>query len=107
MMFKHHPLPHDGRALKADSDHLLARTSAGAMLLIHIPPGAYALEQHAMPEYIVCLQGLLQMEAADGERCSAAVGEMIEVPPGLSHRFADDCDAVVMTLAQRAPAAIA
>lgn len=107
MMFKHHPLPRDGRALDADSDHLLARTSTGAMLLIHIPPGAYAFEQHAMPEYIVCLNGTLKMEADDGERCSAAVGEMIEVPPGLSHRFAADCDAVVMTLAQRAPAAAA
>ena len=102
MLFQHHPLPRDGRALEADSDHLLARTSAGALLLIHIPPGAYALERHAMPEYIVCLQGVLKMETEDGKACSAAVGEMIEVPPGLSHRFAADCDAVVMTLAQRA-----
>lgn len=101
-MFKHHPLPHSGRGLAADADHLLARTSAGALLLIHIPPGSYALEQHAMPEYIVCLQGLVRMEAEGGECCSAAAGEMIEVPPGLAHRFAADCDAVVMTLAQRA-----
>ncbi|WP_374565744.1 hypothetical protein [Ideonella sp.] len=58
-MFKHHPLPHTGRGLAADADHLLARTSGGALLLIH-------------------------------------------VPPGLAHRFAADCDAVVMTLAQPA-----
>jgi quercetin dioxygenase-like cupin family protein len=104
-MFKHHPLPSEGRALAPDSDHLLARTSAGALLLIHIPPGGYALEQHATPEYIVCLNGTLKMEAEGGERCCAIAGEMIEVPAGLSHRFAVDCDAVVMTLAQRAPAA--
>lgn len=103
--FKHHPLPATGRDLPADTDHLLAQTSTGALLLIHIPPGSYALERHAMPEYIVCLQGRLQMEAKGGERCSASAGEMIEVPAGLSHRFAADCDAVVMTLAQRSPAA--
>jgi quercetin dioxygenase-like cupin family protein len=102
--FKHHPLPTIGRGLTADTDHLLAQTSAGALLLICIPPGSYALERHAMPEYIVCLQGELRMEAEDGGRCSATAGEMIEVPAGLSHRFAADCDAVVMTLAQRAPA---
>ncbi|HEV8689523.1 MAG TPA: cupin domain-containing protein [Ideonella sp.] len=103
--FIHHPLPATGRTLAADSDHLVARTSPGALLLIHLPPGAYAFEHHAMPEYIVCLQGSLQMEAEGGARCSAAVGEVIEVPPGLSHRFAADCDAVVLTLAQKAPAA--
>ena len=107
--FIHHPLPATGRSLAADSDHLLARTSPGALLLIHLPPGAYAFEQHAMPEYIVCLQGRLQMEAEreaeGGARCSATAGEMIEVPPGLSHRFAADCDAVVLTVAQKAPAA--
>lgn len=103
--FKHHPLPTTGRALPPDTDHLLAQTSPGALLLIHVPPGSYALERHAMPEYIVCLQGQLRMEAEDGERCGAAAGEMIELPAGLSHRFAADCDAVVMTLAQRAAAA--
>lgn len=105
MNFKHHTLPHTGRGLPADTDHLLAQTAAGALLLIHIPPGSYALERHAMPEYIVCLQGELRMDAEGGERCVASSGEMIEVPAGLSHRFAADCDAVVMTLAQRAPSA--
>jgi quercetin dioxygenase-like cupin family protein len=103
--FKHHALPDTGRQLPADADHLLAQTLPGALLLIHIPPGTYALERHAMPEYIVCLQGQLQMEAESGDRCGATAGEMIEVPAGLSHRFAADCDAVVMTLAQRPPAA--
>lgn len=103
--FKHHPLPASGRALPPDTDHALAQTAAGALLLIHIPPGSYAFERHAMPEYIVCLQGQLRMEAEDGERCEADAGEMIEVPAGLSHCFAADCDAVVMTLAQRAPVA--
>ena len=97
--FTHHALPATGRALPADTDHLLAKTNAGALLLIHLPPGGYPLERHAMPEYIVCVQGRLAMESEAGERCAAMPGEMIEVPAGLSHRFATDCDAVVLTLA--------
>ena len=102
--FKHHPLPATGRSLPPDTDHLLAQTSSGALLLIHVPPGVYAFERHAMPEYVVCLQGQLRMEAERGVRCSAEAGEMIEVPAGRSHRFGADCDAVVVTLAQRAAA---
>lgn len=95
-----HALPAQGRDLPADTDHLLARTGAGALLLIHVPPGEYTYESHCAPEYIVCVDGLLAMQAEHGERIMAERGQMVEVPPGLRHRFAPESNAVILTLAQ-------
>lgn len=97
----HHPLATFGSTLPADSDHLLAITSAGALLLIHVPEGDYGFEEHSQPEFIVCLQGQLDMETNDGQEVTALAGEMIEVTPGVRHRFAPGTNAVVMTLTQR------
>ena len=95
------PLATLGAALAPDTDHLLRSLTAGSMLLIHLPPGDYAFEEHVTPEYIVCLSGVLRMADAAGNTVSASVGEMIEVSPGLSHHFAPDCAAVVLTLTQK------
>jgi|GEM_PF-2084802 len=99
-----HPLAAEGVALPADKDHLLARTAPGALLLIHVPPGDYAFEVHRAAEYIVCLDGVLVLESEDGGRCAVPAGAMAEVPPGLRHRFAADSRAVILTIAQSAPA---
>lgn len=90
-----------GRTLLADNDHLLAATGPGALLLIHVPEGDYAFEQHALPEFIFCMHGQLDMETNDGQEVSASAGDMIEVTPGVRHRFAPSCNAVIVTLAQR------
>lgn len=100
--FIHHPLPELGRSLPADTDHLLARTNPGAMLLIHIPPGDYPYEVHALSEYLLCLQGRLVLEGEGGQRAEATVGQMLEIPPGLRHHFAAESDAVILTLVQKA-----
>lgn len=97
-----HTLPAQGRALPADTDHLLARTHAGELLLIHVPPGEYAYESHSSPEYIVCVDGQLVMQAEHSARIVAERGQMIEVPPGLRHCFAPESNAVILTLAQAA-----
>ena len=96
-----HSLARQGRKLPADTDHLLAHTAAGSLLLLHVPPGDYHHESHARIEYLVCLVGRLVLETAAG-RTEAGVGEMIEIPAGVSHRFAADCDAVLLTVTQQA-----
>ncbi len=96
-----HPLARQGRQLPADTDHELAAIGRGSLLLIHVPPGEYAFEQHALAEFIVCIDGRIGIETADGIRQSAMVGEMIEITAGVRHRFASDSDAVILTLAQR------
>nr|WP_242533330.1 cupin domain-containing protein [Niveibacterium umoris] len=73
-------------------------------MLIHVPPGAYAFEQHVADEWIVCVSGRLVMETADGGRATANAGDLLHVPAGLAHRFAQDADAVVLTLSQAAEA---
>lgn len=93
-----------GRSLLADRDHLLSPTRAGALLLLHIPPGDYPFEQHACSEFIVCLDGQMQLEADHGThrvQVTASVGQMIEVPPDVRHRFGPASDGVLLTLAQR------
>jgi uncharacterized cupin superfamily protein len=95
-----HPLSRDGRALPADTDHLLANTAAGSLLLLHVPPGDYCYESHVRNEYLICLNGHLVLET-DACRTAAGVGEMIEVPAGVRHRFAADCDAVLLTVTQQ------
>ncbi|HEY9103221.1 cupin domain-containing protein [Chitinimonas sp.] len=101
--FTRHPLPELGRGLPADTDHLLARIGPGAVLLIHVPPGDYPYEVHQQSEYLVCLQGRLVLEGEGGQRAEAAVGQMLEVPPGLRHHFAAESDAVILTVVQKAP----
>ena len=68
------PLNTLGAALAPDTDHLLRSLTAGSMLLIHLPPGDYAFEQHATPEYIVCLSGVLRMADAAGAQSSLCAG---------------------------------
>ena len=97
-----HALPADGRKLPADTDHLLTRTTAGALLLIHVPPGEYAYEVHRLTELIVCVDGTFIIEAEDGARVKAECGQMIEIPPELRHRFARESNAVIITLTQNA-----
>lgn len=99
---KLHTLPEQGRQLPADTDLLLMPTTAGSLLLINLPPGDYAYESHRTVELIVCVSGTLVMQDDAGNKLSAKTGEMIEIPIGLSHRFAPDCDAVVLTLTQSA-----
>ena len=102
--FIHHPLATLGRTLPADQDHPLAQTHAGALLLIHIPPGDYPFEVHRSTEYLLCMQGRLVLEGEGGQRADMNTGEMLEIPPGLKHRFASESDAVIVTLVQK-PAA--
>jgi mannose-6-phosphate isomerase-like protein (cupin superfamily) len=97
-----HALPADGRRLPADTDHLLTRTTAGALLLIHVPPGDYAYEVHRLSEFIICVDGTFIIEADNGARAKAECGQMIEIPPGLRHRFAPESNAVIITLTQNA-----
>lgn len=97
-----HALPTDGRNLPADTDHLLTRTTAGALVLIHVPPGEYAYEVHGLPEFIICVDGTFIIEADDGRREVAERGQMIEIPPQLRHRFAPESNAVIITLTQSA-----
>jgi quercetin dioxygenase-like cupin family protein len=100
--FTVHRLADKGRALPADTDHLLARTGPGALLLVHVPPGEYPYESHRMPEFIVCVAGRLVMDSEDGQTVEAATGDMVEIPPGLCHRFAARADAVLLTVVQQA-----
>jgi mannose-6-phosphate isomerase-like protein (cupin superfamily) len=100
--FRLHALPTDDRNLSADTDHLLTRTTAGALLLIHVPPGEYAYEVHRLPEFIVCVDGTFMVESGDGKQVKAERGQMIEIPPGLRHRFASESNAVIITLTQNA-----
>ncbi len=97
-----HALPANGRNLPADTDHLLTRTTAGALVLIHVPPGDYAYEVHGLPEFIICVDGTFMIEADDGRREVAERGQMIEIPPQLRHRFAPESNAVIITLTQSA-----
>ena len=97
-----HSLAWYGRDLPADTDHELAAIGRGSLLLIHVPPGDYAFEQHALPEFIVCIDGRIGIETSDGDLQNASVGQMIEITAGVRHRFASDSDAVILTLAQRA-----
>jgi quercetin dioxygenase-like cupin family protein len=103
MSFILHTLPAKGREQVADRDELIAKTNEGALLLIHVPPGNYAYESHRMPEFIVCIDGELVMQSKAGNSTTARVGQMIEVPPGLEHRFAPTSNAVILTMAQKAP----
>ena len=95
-----HKLPSLGQTLLADTDFLLTKLQAGSLLLIHLPPGSYAFESHPTPEFIVCLDGQLVMESQEGNKQIAQTGEMIEIPIGLVHRFAEDCNATVLTITQ-------
>jgi mannose-6-phosphate isomerase-like protein (cupin superfamily) len=97
-----HTLPADGRKLPPDTDHLLTRTTAGVLLLIHVPPGEYAYEVHRLPEFIVCVDGTFVIESESGRQAKAGCGQMIEIPPGLRHRFAPESNAVIITLTQNA-----
>ncbi len=63
-----HPLPSLGRSLPADSDHFLGMLTGGTMLLINVPPGLYAFEEHTQSEFIVCVTGTLTMESEAGLR---------------------------------------
>lgn len=99
----HHPLASQGRKLEADTDHLIARTGAGGMLLIHVPPGDYPYEVHGLAEFLICLTGHLMVETDTGESLRAEAGEMIEVSAGVSHRFGAASDAVILTYAQKSP----
>jgi quercetin dioxygenase-like cupin family protein len=100
--FIHHALGQAGRALLPDTDHLLARTNAGALLLIHVPPGEYPFEEHAATEYIVCINGRIELESDNHALAHASAGDMLEIPPGLRHRFGKTSDAVILTIAQEA-----
>jgi hypothetical protein len=97
------PLAREGRQLPADQDHLLARVGAGALLLINVPPGEYRFETHRLPEYILTLEGTLVLETDTAERFLVKTGEMATIAPGVSHRFASDSQAVIMTIAQQPP----
>jgi quercetin dioxygenase-like cupin family protein len=101
-VFLLHALPNVGRDLPPDADHLLTRISAGALLLIHVPPGEYAYEVHRLPEFIVCINGTFIIESDNGRQAKAERGQMIEIPPGLRHRFASESNAVIITLTQNA-----
>jgi hypothetical protein len=103
MSFILHNLPSKGRRQIADRDELIAKTNEGALLLIHVPPGDYAYESHRMPEFILCVDGELVMESRAGDMCIATIGQMIEVATGLEHRFAPTSNAVILTIAQKAP----
>ncbi|TDR77783.1 cupin domain-containing protein [Paludibacterium purpuratum] len=95
-----HTLPAAGRLQEPDTDHVLATVRASQLLLINLVPGSYAFESHAHSEYLLCLSGTLVLEDDAGGQAAAQVGEMIEIPPGLRHRFAPTSDAVIVTVAQ-------
>ncbi|BEV73836.1 MULTISPECIES: cupin domain-containing protein [unclassified Paludibacterium] len=95
-----HRLPSLGRSLMPDSDHLLTQLRPSQLLLINLRPGQYAFESHVHHEFLLCLEGTLVLEDEQGRACEARTGEMIEIPSGLSHRFAAGADAVIATIAQ-------
>lgn len=97
-----HSLPKQGRLQIPDTDHVLASLPPSQLLLINLVPGLYSFESHARTEYILCLSGTLVMEDEAGQHLQAGAGEMIEIAPGLRHRFASVSDAVIMTVAQNA-----
>jgi quercetin dioxygenase-like cupin family protein len=95
-----HALPTQGRSLVPDTDHLLASVRPAQLLLINLLPGEYPFESHDNPEYLVCLRGTLMLEDEHGVQIRAELGEMVEVCPGVRHRFAPQADAVILTVAQ-------
>lgn len=95
-----HPLTEQGRSLPPDCDHLLAKIQPAQLLLINITPGVYAYEHHPCSEYLLCMSGRLILETDTGLQASISQGQMIEIPPGLKHRFAAESDAVIVTVAQ-------
>lgn len=72
------------------------------MRLCTVTPGEHTFETHHAVEFIVCLKGELVMETEDGGLVQAETGEVIEIPPGVVHRFAPQCAASVMRLTQQA-----
>ncbi|TIC86904.1 cupin domain-containing protein [Crenobacter intestini] len=74
------------------------RLEQSEMRLCRVEPGEHAYEAHPATEFIVCLQGALLLEDADGGRVQADPGEVIEIPAGVRHRFAPPCDAAIMRL---------
>ncbi|MBV8047165.1 MAG: cupin domain-containing protein [Paludibacterium sp.] len=95
-----HALPAQGRRQVPDTDHVLAQINASQLLLINLVPGEYAFEVHPRAEYLLCLTGTLVLEDEHGRQAAAREGEMVEIPPGLRHRFAPTADAVIVTVAQ-------
>lgn len=93
-------LAEQGRALPPDCDHLLAKIQPAQLLLINIPPGVYAYEHHSCSEYLLCMSGRLILETDNGLKATISQGQMMEIPPGLKHRFAAESDAVIVTIAQ-------
>ncbi len=100
----HLALPTLGRGLAADRDHALAALGPGHLVLLHVPPGDWPWERHAGPEFLVCLQGRLQLQCEGGPDLAAGPGEMLALPPGLAHRFAPSCNAVLLVLTQASAA---
>ena len=96
-----HDLVRQGRGNVPDQDCLLASIGCSSLLLINIVPGDYAFETHAHSEYLFCMDGELALEDESGRTACVSRGGMIEIPPGLRHRFSAQANAVIVTVAQQ------
>lgn len=86
-----------GRQQPVDTDYVLSRIGAGTLLLLNQRPQSYPSEQHTVPERIIVLQGRIGIQAGN-QRVDADAGQMIVIPPGLSHSYCDDSDGVVTVI---------
>lgn len=85
-------------AQPVDTDYPLAEIGQGALLLLNQRPQAYPWECHKVQERIVVIEGRTAIVTDDGQRVDAQAGEMIIVPAGLRHAYAEDSDGAVLVL---------
>ncbi|GGC62659.1 cupin domain-containing protein [Undibacterium terreum] len=86
-----------GQQQPVDTDYLLTRINSGSVLLLNQRPQHYPQELHKVEERIIVLQGQVGIVAGN-DRVDAACGQMILVPAGLSHAYAEDSDGVVAVI---------
>ena len=86
-----------GEQQAVDTDYLLTKISSGSLLLLNQRPQQYPQELHKVHERIIVLQGQVGIVAGE-TRVSAAAGQMIIVPAGLSHAYAENSDGVVAVI---------
>ncbi|WP_394780196.1 cupin domain-containing protein [Undibacterium sp.] len=86
-----------GKQQPVDTDYLLTGISAGSLLLLNQRPQHYPQELHKVQERIIVLQGRVSIIAGT-QTVQASAGQMIVVPAGLSHAYAEDSDGVVAVI---------
>lgn len=88
--------------LGVDQDDLLSKLAAPSVLLIRLAPQEFPFETHQVQERILCLQGVFSLDHYVGDEPLRSVrvpqGSLALIPPGVTHRFSADSEAVILTL---------